>query len=172
MKLNKNLLYLLIALGTAGLVGSDSATAIAGLKRGAAPTPSTKVTVETYSAIDSDPESAPADDLTSQVRGASAGAPPEVKKAARKAKTLQTAPAPEAPAAPLGYDFVPEAQARAISKRLKLVEALLLRHQRAYDYRAYTVAQLQAIYAKLELEREVFAPPASLASPLQSLAHP
>ena len=156
-----------------------TAPAHAGLKRvGAGQSPSTKVTVETYSAVDASPEAAPADDLTSQVHGASAGAPPAIRRAARKARAAKAAPAadlassedpgadasatPVVADAPRGYDFLPEVQARAIAKRLKLVESLLIRHQRAYDYRSYTVAQLQAIYAKLEAERELFEPPASI----------
>ncbi|MBY0471018.1 hypothetical protein K2X30_07590 [bacterium] len=48
------------------------------------------------------------------------------------------------------FDQVPEVQAEAIASRLKIVEQMILKHGRAYDYRTHTVAELQKILARLD----------------------
>jgi hypothetical protein len=47
------------------------------------------------------------------------------------------------------FDPVPAAQREPISRRLKLIEKLIVEHGRAYDYRAVTLAELNAILAQL-----------------------
>lgn len=97
-----------------------------------APSSTVKVQVETYPAMESDPGV----DLDSM----------GLKKGKAKAKTIS-------------FDTVPQAQAPKIAERLKLVEQLLVRHQRAYDYRSLTTTQLAAILKRLDDEAQVFAPP-------------
>lgn len=48
------------------------------------------------------------------------------------------------------FDPVPADQTEALLKRLKLVETLIEKFGRAYDYRALTVSQLENILANLE----------------------
>jgi guanyl-specific ribonuclease Sa len=55
--------------------------------------------------------------------------------------------------AELGEFFpVPKDQVQPIGRRLSLVEEIMTRHGRAYDYRAHTVQELQDILAQLETE--------------------
>lgn len=81
-----------------------------------------------------------------------------------------TAPVAEAPVAPVNpipvpvaapatantqtktFDEVPEGLADALERRLEIVEKLIRDHKRAYDYRTYTVRQLEEILEKLEAE--------------------
>jgi hypothetical protein len=54
-------------------------------------------------------------------------------------------------ALPVGkFDPVPSDQVDALSRRLTLVNELIRRHHRAYDYRAYTVQDLQTLVAQLD----------------------
>lgn len=48
------------------------------------------------------------------------------------------------------FDAVPSDQADSLVRRLKIVEALITRHGRAYDYRIHTVRELEAILASLD----------------------
>lgn len=89
-----------------------------------------------------------------------------------KTRTLETYPAVEsgtenlpsdleessavAPATP--YDPVPADQVDALSKRLKLVEELIRKHGRAYDYRTLTIKELEALIEGLSAPK---APPSS-----------
>lgn len=50
----------------------------------------------------------------------------------------------------LSYDPVPSDQINALGRRLQLVDALIRRHGRAYDYRTHTVRDLELILAKLD----------------------
>lgn len=81
-------------------------------------------------------------------------APPQEIYPAMETEDLRTTPAPakspKAPAQDLSYDPVPSDQIDGMATRLHLVEALIRRHGRAYDYRVHTVRELQAILAKLE----------------------
>ena len=64
-------------------------------------------------------------------------------------------PVPATAAAPAAapastFDPVPSDQASLIAKRLPLIEKIMVKHGRAYDYRAHTVKQLEAILASLD----------------------
>jgi hypothetical protein len=62
-----------------------------------------------------------------------------------------TVPAPaRIPDSGLAYDPVPSDQIDALGRRLELVDALVRRHARAYDYRTHTVRDLELILAKLD----------------------
>lgn len=50
------------------------------------------------------------------------------------------------------FDPVPANHAPQIAERLKLVELLILRYGRAYDYRQMTLPELKAVFTKLERE--------------------
>lgn len=66
-------------------------------------------------------------------------------------RPLASVPAPaKLPDSALAYDPVPSDQVDALSKRLQLVDLLIRRHARAYDYRTHTVRELELILAKLE----------------------
>jgi hypothetical protein len=52
------------------------------------------------------------------------------------------------------FDIVPTSQAEAMIRRLRVAEALITRYGRAYDYRAMTVPQLQAILDGLNAESQ------------------
>jgi hypothetical protein len=52
------------------------------------------------------------------------------------------------------FDVVPASQTEPFIRRLKLAEALLTRHGRAYDYRAMTVVELQRILDKLDSDSQ------------------
>jgi hypothetical protein len=48
------------------------------------------------------------------------------------------------------YDPVPSDQTGPITKRLKVIETLILKHGRAYDYRSHTAKELESILKKLD----------------------
>jgi hypothetical protein len=77
-----------------------------------------------------------------------------LKQAPGIASTQQAAPArltaKPTPDAALAYDLVPSDQVDPLGKRLQLVEILIRKYSRAYDYRAHTVKELNAILAKLD----------------------
>ncbi len=87
---------------------------------------------------------------------------PKPKPAVRKQAPVASAPvARQAEAAPapalapkqetrINYDKVPASETAPLMQRLKLVEQLIERHHRAYDYRAFTVKQLQEILKALD----------------------
>jgi hypothetical protein len=64
-----------------------------------------------------------------------------------------------------GYDPVPSDQVNALSQRLKLVDTLIRRHGRAYDYRMHTVRDLEAVLARLEASAPATAPAPTVAAP-------
>ena len=73
--------------------------------------------------------------------------------------TVSAVAAPQAAAAPQAlagssskYDSVPGAQAEPLLRRLRLVEELIAKYGRAYDYRTLTVTQLQAILGELDAQ--------------------
>ncbi len=63
------------------------------------------------------------------------------------------------------FDLVPKDQLEPLARRLSLVEEIMRRHARAYDYRTYTIKELQDILAQLETdaaheaETQIEAPP-------------
>jgi hypothetical protein len=65
---------------------------------------------------------------------------------ARQQLAGQAAPHQTAPA----YDPVPSDQKDSMSRRLKLVDMLIHRYGRAYDYRMHTVRELEAVLAQLD----------------------
>lgn len=77
-------------------------------------------------------------------------APISTAKATQTPKLVATAP--QAPTTTTQYDSVPSTQAEPLVRRLRLTEELITKYGRAYDYRAYTVTQLQAILGQLDSE--------------------
>lgn len=63
--------------------------------------------------------------------------------------------APKVLAAPVIYDSVPGDQKDAVLKRIRLVETLVAKYGRAYDYRAYTIAQLEKALNRLESDAKL-----------------
>lgn len=62
-----------------------------------------------------------------------------------------SAPAPKAPVQKnSSYDPVPSDQVNPVVRRLRLVEEIVRKHQRAYDYRMLTTRDLESILASLE----------------------
>lgn len=68
----------------------------------------------------------------------------------RKAPQTVVIPSERKTAAAPAYDPVPASQAEPIIKRLKLVEELIRKYGRAYDYRNHTLKQLEGVLASLE----------------------
>jgi hypothetical protein len=66
-----------------------------------------------------------------------------------EAALLSTA-APNAALSPESFDLVPSDQAHPVIRRIHLVEEIVRRHARAYDYRTHTVRELEQILAKLD----------------------
>jgi hypothetical protein len=56
------------------------------------------------------------------------------------------------------YESVPDDQRELIARRLTLVSQLILEHGRAYDYRALTLAQLEALVGHLGTQTPPAAP--------------
>ncbi|MCM0604602.1 MAG: hypothetical protein KA715_00770 [Xanthomonadaceae bacterium] len=48
------------------------------------------------------------------------------------------------------FDSVPQSQIESVAARLKLVEQILRKHKRAYDYRSNTSVELQAVQIYLD----------------------
>ncbi len=138
-----------------------------------------KGTLETYPATESELDETTEPQPNAQiVKAPPIQAPASVKKPAAKvgaakqpikAKTVAQATIPtkpqqagiaaKTPTAPqvfsakeeLGFfDPVPSDQVEALGRRLKLVETLIQRHGRAYDYRMYTIRDLERILASLD----------------------
>src|SRR5262249_42158984 len=63
-----------------------------------------------------------------------------------------------------GYDPVPVGQAEPLSRRLRLVDEMIRKYGRAYDYRIHTVKELEAILADLDAQARP-AQPATGAQP-------
>jgi hypothetical protein len=80
---------------------------------------------------------------------------PSRQELAGQAMPNQAAPAAAAGAA---YDPVPSDQVDGMGRRLKLVEELIRRHGRAYDYRVHTVRELESVLAKLDGVRKASVP--------------
>lgn len=80
---------------------------------------------------------------------AQAPAKPRVRHVAVKVSAETAAPAP---ASGSGYDTVPNSQAEPLVRRLRLVQELITKYGRAYDYRSLTVTALQEILAQLDSE--------------------
>lgn len=52
----------------------------------------------------------------------------------------------------VSFDAVPASQVEPLARRLQLVQTLLTKYDRAYDYRTMTVPQLEAALAKLDAQ--------------------
>jgi hypothetical protein len=70
--------------------------------------------------------------------------------ATSSASAPETTPLP--PPETAQFDAVPVTQTEPMVRRLRLVETLIARYGRAYDYRTHTVVELQAILGQLEAE--------------------
>ena len=57
-----------------------------------------------------------------------------------------------------GFELVPANQAEPIIHRLKIVEELIRKHGRAYDYRMHTIKELQSILSQLDSTRSLQLP--------------
>jgi hypothetical protein len=121
---------------------------------------SKKTAPETYTAADPDPMEASASAVTSQQAGT---APPEDRPAPPSAGSVHaqvtTTPPPSASrwqTAP--FDKVPPPQTDGISRRLHLVDEILRRYGRAYDYRTLTVKDLEMIQSELDAKYSTTSP--------------
>lgn len=65
----------------------------------------------------------------------------------------------------IGYDLVPTNQTDPLIQRLKLVEQLILKYNRAYDYRVHTIKDLESILAKLDQKNEQSGPQMEVTAP-------
>lgn len=76
------------------------------------------------------------------------------KKGASKKKLARSESSPKKQLAPnqklVSYDSVPPTQTEAMLARLKIVEDMIHVYGRAYDYRVYTLAELQEIQNHLQ----------------------
>jgi hypothetical protein len=126
---------------------------------------------ETYAALDAN-EMQPGFAMPTEIETSSLGT---LNKGKRTAPAPQTAPkkqamapkrAPSAKAA--AFDSVPASQSDAILQRLKIVENLVRKHSRAYDYRTLTLKELQQIESSLNSSkvRAELAAPAVAAPPV------
>jgi hypothetical protein len=70
------------------------------------------------------------------------------------ADTAMDTSSPGKAASATSFDIIPASQTEPFIRRLKLAEALLTRHGRAYDYRAMTVPELQRILDKLDSDSQ------------------
>jgi hypothetical protein len=77
-------------------------------------------------------------------------APAQVQAKVKVQAKAQTQPQAQAPSDPMRYDSVPNNQAEPLLRRLRLVEELIAKYGRAYDYRELTVPQLQDILSQLD----------------------
>lgn len=78
--------------------------------------------------------------------------PPKASRSAPEvyAATEEGSAAPRETPNTTAFDVVPSDQTDALIKRLKLVETLIKRYGRAYDYRVLTTKDLEGLLAKLE----------------------
>ncbi len=51
------------------------------------------------------------------------------------------------------FDAVPKSHTDSISNRLKIIDQLIRKHQRAYDYRTHTTQELKNILSKLDQKK-------------------
>jgi hypothetical protein len=124
---------------------------------------SKKSAPEVYSATDDSADEQPAEDDGQPVQLPSMHYKRPVARPAKTAVVKVSAPVAPAPlqapmeTAPLQnritgpyFDAVPSDQAESIAKRLKVVEVLLRKYHRAYDYRSHTYHELLEILAELD----------------------
>lgn len=97
--------------------------------------------LDTYSAT----EEGPSEEVIRSAPGYRAA------EAVEAAEPVAAAPAPAATPSSK-FDTVPGSQTEPLLRRLKLVEALILKYGRAYDYRSLTVTELQSILGKLDVQ--------------------
>lgn len=103
-------------------------------------------------------------------------APPKAahvsKKKTKKSKVSLVSTASANP----NFDPVPRGQEESIARRLKLVEIMIRRYGRAYDYRMHTLRDLENILAKLDAESAKNQPPVQQVQyqpqPIQVVAPP
>lgn len=74
----------------------------------------------------------------------------KVRKAAPPIIQARTAPTPSSNSSPQQYDAVPTTQAEPLIRRLRLVETIIAKYGRAYDYKTLTVTELQTILGQLD----------------------
>jgi hypothetical protein len=120
---------------------------------------SKKKALETYSAEDPDPMEASASAITLAPGEAPGIAAPQERPLPPSAGSVKIQAAPQGPAVSARwqtakYDRVPTTQTDGISYRLRLVEEILRKHGRAYDYRSLTVKDLELILAELDAQAE------------------
>jgi hypothetical protein len=120
--------FVITGLFGVALLGATTAEA-------AKPNKKTKPAPETYSSIDDG----------SLLLPAPRGLVPAVSVTSNKAQT-------QTPTKEPSFDPVPQDQAELIARRLQLIDQLIRRHGRAYDYRTLTVRQLESILARLEAD--------------------
>ena len=102
---------------------------------------SKKPKLETYSATT---------DEGSEIEGSRTLALPPISYSPPAPHRVQAAASPAKPALMATFDTVPADQAESISRRLALVEVLIRKYGRAYDYRSHTLHELQSILEQLD----------------------
>jgi hypothetical protein len=120
-------------------------------------------TLETYSAEDPDPMETSASAITIPAGEAAGTAAPEIAESERatppssgNVRSGLTVPPPAVSTRwqTATFDSVPQAQADGVAKRLKLVEEIVRRYGRAYDYRSLTSKDLELILAELDAKAD------------------
>lgn len=125
-----------------------------------ASTPRRPVQAETYPATESETASSTTVNVQTTAPAANTAVAP----------ATRLKPVGKLPDSALSYDPVPSDQIDALSRRLQLVDALIRRHARAYDYRTHTVHDLELTLAKLDASIAPKAAPA--AAPRAQLVPP
>jgi hypothetical protein len=131
-------------------------------KKRASSTQSSAGALETYSAEDPDPMETSASAISIPAGEAAGVAPASDRErpGAPSAGSVRSQSTPLAPASAsrwqtAAFDRVPLTQADGIARRLRLVEDIMRRHGRAYDYRSLTVHDLEMILAELDAQAEL-----------------
>ena len=115
----------------------------------------------TYPAVDIDAGSV-ADSMDDRGSDAGTPAPSDSGVTAPEGPASVPAPMAETVITRPSFDPVPENQREPIARRLKLVNALIEKYGRAYDYRVHTARELQDILNQLDASNSRKLPPPQL----------
>lgn len=140
-------LLLMVAMTSFGAFAANAATAKkAGPKKSVAP--------EIYSATESEEDTPAAKpqpfNPRRELRAAAVQPRASMPRAPMTRPSVTVAVERSGPDASAAFDPVPSDQSPALVKRLRLVELLISRHGRAYDYRVHTVRELESMLAQLD----------------------
>jgi hypothetical protein len=146
------------ALALSALVLGPQAAFASKKKKKSTSTQSSTGPLETYSAEDPDPMETSSSAITLPAGEAAGIAPREERErpAAPSAGSVRAGVPTQAAVSnrwqTAQYDRVPIEQTNGVAKRLGLVEEILRKHGRAYDYRSLTVRDLEQILAELDAQ--------------------